>query len=146
MEKINFTTSGESHGELLLGILEGIPSNLEIDIQYIHQHLKRRQLGFGRSKRMKIEDDFPKICSGIRLGKTIGSPIGLIIKNNDWKNWQKKMSVNVIDDAIKKITIPRPGHADLAGIQKYDFDDIRNVIERSSARESGDSGDAGWQH
>ena len=136
MNRIKFTTAGESHGEMLLGILEGIPSNLKINVEYIVHHLKRRQMGFGRSNRMNIEDDFPQICSGIRLGKTLGSPIGIIIKNNDWKNWKSKMSVNKIEDKINKITIPRPGHADLAGIQKYDFDDIRNVIERSSARET----------
>ena len=84
MNKIKFTTAGESHGEMLLGILEGIPSNLKIDTQYIANHLKRRQMGFGRSNRMNIEDDAPQICSGIRLGKTLGSPIGLIIKNNDY--------------------------------------------------------------
>ena len=136
MNRIKFTTAGESHGEMLLGILEGIPSNLKINVEYIAHHLKRRQMGFGRSNRMNIEDDLPQICSGIRLGKTLGSPIGIIIKNNDWKNWKSKMSVNKIEDKINKITIPRPGHADLAGIQKYDFDDIRNVIERSSARET----------
>ena len=93
-------------------------------------------MGFGRGKRMQIEDDTPKICSGVRLGTTLGSPIGLIIKNNDWKNWKNKMSVEKISGNIKKITLPRPGHADLAGVLKYGFDDIRNVIERSSARET----------
>ena len=136
MKKIKFTTAGESHGELLMGILEGIPSNLDIDTKYIHKHMKRRQAGFGRGKRMQIEDDFPKICSGVRLGKTLGSPIGMIITNNDWKNWGNKMSIDKLDENIKKITLPRPGHADLAGILKYNFDDIRNVIERSSARET----------
>ena len=136
MKKINFITAGESHGKLLLGIIEGIPSNLEIDESFIHANLKRRQMGFGRSKRMQIEDDYPKICSGVRLGKTLGSPIGIIIENNDWKNWQKKMQVGKSEDKIKKITVPRPGHADLAGIIKYDLDDIRNVIERASARET----------
>ena len=136
MKKINFTTSGESHGELLMGILEGIPSNLEIDNEYIHKHMKRRQAGFGRSKRMQIEDYIPKICSGIRLGKTLGSPIGITVQNNDWKNWQDKMSIEKTNKDVKKITLPRPGHADLAGALKYNFDDIRNVIERSSARET----------
>ena len=89
-----------------------------------------------KGKRMKIESDTPHICSGVRLGKTLGSPIGILIKNKDWENWQKKMSVKEITDKIKKITVPRPGHADLAGVLKYDFDDIRNVIERSSARET----------
>jgi len=136
MKKIKFTTAGESHGEMLLGILEGIPSNLEIDKQYIYSQMKRRQMGFGRSNRMKIEKDLPKICSGIRHGKTLGSPIGVIIKNNDWVNWQNKMSISQLNKKIKTIDIPRPGHADLSGIKKYDFDDIRNVIERSSARET----------
>ena len=136
MKKIKFLTAGESHGELLLGILEGIPSNLNIDTKYIHNHLKRRQLGFGRGKRMQIEDDIPKIFSGVRLGKTLGSPIGIIINNNDWENWRNKMLIEKTANDIKKVTIPRPGHADLAGILKYDFDDIRNVIERSSARET----------
>tara|TARA_X000001036_G_scaffold403240_1_gene409638 strand:+ start:36 stop:1187 length:1152 start_codon:yes stop_codon:yes gene_type:complete len=136
MKKIKFTTAGESHGELLLGIIEGIPSNLEITEEYIYKQLKRRQMGLGRGKRMKIESDKPHICSGVRLGKTLGSPIGLIIKNNDWDNWKKKMNVNFTDKPIRKITVPRPGHADLAGAMKFDFDDIRNVIERSSARET----------
>lgn len=136
MKKIKFTTAGESHGQLLMGILEGIPSNLEIESSYIHSHMKRRQAGFGRGKRMQIEDDFPQICCGVRLGKTLGAPIGVIINNNDWKNWKNKMSVESIEKEIKKITLPRPGHADLAGALKYNFDDIRNVIERSSARET----------
>jgi len=136
MRKIKFTTAGESHGELLIGILEGIPSNLGIDTQYIHEHMKRRQAGFGRGKRMQIEDDFAKICSGVRMGKTLGSPIGIIINNNDWKNWKNKMPIEKLNEEIKKITLPRPGHADLAGVLKYNFDDIRNVIERSSARET----------
>ncbi len=136
MKKIKFSTAGESHGKLLLGILEGMPANLDINESYIHDQLKRRQIGFGRGKRMQIESDTPQICSGVRLGKTLGSPIGMIIKNNDWKNWKNKMSVSKTSDDIKKITLPRPGHADLAGVQKYGFDDIRNVIERSSARET----------
>tara|TARA_Y100000590_G_scaffold135974_2_gene155579 strand:- start:404 stop:1555 length:1152 start_codon:yes stop_codon:yes gene_type:complete len=136
MKKIKFSTAGESHGELLLGILEGIPANLDINESYIHKQLKRRQMGFGRGKRMQIESDTPEIYSGVRLGKTLGSPIGIIIKNNDWKNWKHKMSVAESTIDIKKITLPRPGHADLAGILKYGFDDIRNVIERSSARET----------
>ena len=101
MKKIKFTTAGESHGELLLGIIEGIPSNLEITEEYIYKQLKRRQMGFGRGKRMKIESDKPHICSGVRLGKTLGSPIGLIIKNNDWDNWKKKMNVNFTDIKIR---------------------------------------------
>jgi chorismate synthase len=136
MFRIKFTTAGESHGEMLMGIIEGVPSNLSIDISYIEAHLKRRMTGYGRGARMKIESDTPYICSGIRFGKTLGSPIGIIIKNNDWENWKEKMSVEKTDVQINEITIPRPGHADLAGIKKYNFRDIRNVIERSSARET----------
>ena len=136
MFRIKFTTAGESHGEMLMGIIEGVPSNLSIDISYIEAQLKRRMTGYGRGARMKIESDTPYICSGIRFGKTLGSPIGIIIKNNDWENWKEKMSVEKTDIQINEITIPRPGHADLAGIKKYNFTDIRNVIERSSARET----------
>ena len=136
MKKIKFLTAGESHGEMLLGILEGIPSNLKIGESYINFHLQRRQMGFGRGKRMQIENDKPHIYSGVRFGETLGSPIGIMIKNNDWINWKNKMSIEDKKRKINKVTIPRPGHADLAGIQKYDFDDIRNVIERSSARET----------
>tara|TARA_B100001094_G_scaffold333204_1_gene409461 strand:+ start:3363 stop:4514 length:1152 start_codon:yes stop_codon:yes gene_type:complete len=136
MFRIKFTTAGESHGEMLMGIIEGVPSNLSIDISYIEAQLKRRMTGYGRGARMKIESDTPYICSGIRFGKTLGSPIGIIIKNNDWENWKEKMSVEKTDVQINEITIPRPGHADLAGIKKYNFTDIRNVIERSSARET----------
>ena len=135
LTKINFLTSGESHGKALVGIIEGIPAGLKIDEQYIFKELKRRQAGYGRGKRMQIETDFAQILSGVRDGKTIGSPIALIIENKDWKNWKNKMSIEKMEK-VKKITLPRPGHADLAGVQKFDFDDIRNVIERSSARET----------
>ena len=136
LNKINFLTAGESHGKGLLGIIEGIPSGLNISEDYINFHLSRRQQGFGRGARMKIEKDQAEIYCGIRLGYTIGSPVGLIIKNLDAKNWEDIMPIS--SDAIdpEKITLPRPGHADLAGIMKYNFDDIRNVIERSSARET----------
>ena len=90
MKKIKFLTAGESHGELLLGIIDGIPSNLDISENYIFKQMKRRQLGFGRGKRMQIENDKPSIYSGVRHGKTLGSPIGIMIKNNDWKNWKRK--------------------------------------------------------
>tara|TARA_B100000579_G_scaffold151083_1_gene122674 strand:+ start:8610 stop:9761 length:1152 start_codon:yes stop_codon:yes gene_type:complete len=136
LNKINFLTAGESHGKGLLGIIDGIPAGLNIDKDYLDFHLSRRQKGFGRGGRMKIEKDSAEIYTGIRFGYTIGSPIGLIIQNLDWDNWKKIMEIS--DDGIKqnKITLPRPGHADLAGIMKYGFDDIRNVIERSSARET----------
>ena len=136
LNKINFLTAGESHGKGLLGIIEGLPAGLSISEEYINFHLSRRQKGFGRGGRMEIEKDMAEIYCGVRLGLTIGAPIGLIIKNLDWANWKEIMPINTSTTAPKKITLPRPGHADLAGIMKHDFDDIRNVIERSSARET----------
>ncbi len=135
---IRFLTAGESHGKGLSGIIEGIPAGLELSAEYIDHQLYRRQQGYGRGGRMKIESDRAEILSGVRLGKTIGSPIGLLVWNKDWKNWQDIMPVEALKgtDKIKKVTLPRPGHADLAGILKFGFDDIRPVIERSSARET----------
>lgn len=133
---IRFLTAGESHGKSLTAIVEGFPSNLKITADYINRQLKRRQAGYGRGLRMKIESDSAEILSGVRFGKTLGTPISLLIKNNDWENWKLKMSVEETDEQNEKITIPRPGHADLVGISKYNFDDIRNSIERSSARET----------
>lgn len=136
MTKIQFLTAGESHGQGLLGIIDGIPAGLSITENYIKNQLLRRQGGYGRGGRMKIEQDKADIYCGVRHGKTLGSPIGLILPNKDWVNWKKKMSIEYIDEDQKNITLPRPGHADLAGIQKFEFNDIRNVIERSSARET----------
>ncbi|MDH3268932.1 MAG: chorismate synthase [Ignavibacteria bacterium] len=133
---IRFLTAGESHGKTLVTIAEGFPSNLPITSEYINFHLKRRQTGFGRSARMKIESDTVEILSGIKFGKTIGSPISLLIENKDWPNWHEAMAVDQKSAGVKKITIPRPGHADLVGVTKYNFNDIRNSIERSSARET----------
>ncbi len=131
-----FLTAGESHGRALTTIIDGIPSNLKIDKNFIDSHLRRRQFGYGRGLRMKIEFDSVQILSGIRFGKTLGSPISLLIENKDWENWSDKMSVELPDIEVDKITIPRPGHADLTGTIKYNFNDIRNSIERSSARET----------
>ncbi len=133
---IRILTAGESHGQALVGIVEGIPAGLEISSDYINFHLKRRQQGYGRGARMRIEEDKVEILSGVRFGKTLGSPIALMIKNRDWENWKEKMSIEKVDRQIEKITIPRPGHADFVGYFKYGFDDIRNVIERASARET----------
>jgi chorismate synthase len=133
---IRFLTAGESHGKALSTIVDGFPSNLKISESYINQQLKRRQFGYGRGLRMKIETDKAEIFSGVRFGKTIGSPISMLIRNSDWENWQTLMSVNPVNEKIQKVTIPRPGHADLVGVSKYNFDDIRNSIERSSARET----------
>ena len=134
--RLKFLTAGESHGQGLLGILDGMLAGLEISEDYIGVQLARRQMGYGRGGRMKIEKDRAEIWCGVRHGKTLGAPVGLIIRNKDWENWTRKMSVNPIDSVIRKVTLPRPGHADLAGVQKYGFDDIRNVLERSSARET----------
>ncbi|PJA97548.1 MAG: chorismate synthase [Ignavibacteriales bacterium CG_4_9_14_3_um_filter_34_10] len=133
---LRFLTAGESHGKGLISIIEGIPANLEINSNYINYHLSRRQMGYGRGGRMKIEKDSADIFSGIRFGKTTGAPISMLIKNNDWENWTEKMAVDFQIAEVEKITIPRPGHADLVGVSKYNLNDIRNSIERSSARET----------
>jgi|TARA_Y100001949_G_scaffold158830_1_gene149283 chorismate synthase len=136
LARLKFLTAGESHGQGLLGILDGMLAGLEISEDYIGVQLARRQMGYGRGGRMKIEKDHAEIWCGVRHGKTLGAPVGLIIRNKDWDNWTRKMSVDPVDGQIQKVTLPRPGHADLAGVQKYEFDDIRNVLERSSARET----------
>lgn len=134
---IRFLTAGESHGKSLTAIVEGFPSNLKIENEEINYQLRRRQMGYGRGGRMKIESDSAEITAGIRFKKTLGSPISLIIKNNDWENWTDAMSPdNPRPKNIEYISVPRPGHADLVGVTKYNFDDIRNSIERSSARET----------
>lgn len=125
---IRFLTSGESHGQALMAILEGIPAGLELKEEDINIELGRRQVGYGRGQRMQIEKDRVQIISGVRNCYTIASPIGLLIENRDWENWK--------DKKIPLVTSPRPGHADLAGTLKYDFADIRNVLERASARET----------
>ncbi|HIS36086.1 TPA: chorismate synthase [Candidatus Scatousia excrementigallinarum] len=137
MEKFRFLTSGESHGKCLTAIIEGLPANLEIDIDFINEELKRRQCGYGRGGRMKIESDTVEIMSGVRFGKTLGSPVTLVIKNNDFENWQKVMIAdpkNITSD--KAFTTFRPGHADYAGSVKYNQKDLRNILERSSARKT----------
>ena len=145
MNKFRFLTSGESHGMCLNAIIEGLPSNLFIDTEFVNSELARRQQGYGRGGRMQIETDKAMIKSGVRFGKTTGAPVCLEIENKDWKNWQIPMSVepqNLSDPDIleavnaKKITRVRPGHADFAGAIKYNHNDIRNVLERSSARET----------
>ncbi len=134
---IRFLTAGESHGKGLTSIVEGFPSNIPIDSDYIAFHLARRQMGYGRGGRMKIEKDRAEITAGVRFKKTLASPIALYIKNNDWENWIEKMDPDGIPSSdSEKITLPRPGHADLVGVTKYNFSDIRNSIERSSARET----------
>jgi chorismate synthase len=133
---IRFLTAGESHGKALTIIVDGFPSNLKLTKDYIDSHLRRRQVGYGRGMRMKIETDAVEILSGIRFGKTLGSPVSFIIRNSDWENWTERMDQEIKSKNIDKISIPRPGHADLTGVSKFNLDDIRNSIERSSARET----------
>ncbi len=140
LEHFKFTTAGESHGKGLVAIVEGVPAGLPLDSEAIRAQLARRQKGHGRGGRMKIEKDAAEILSGVRLGETLGSPIALVIPNRDWKNWQTAMSADPVPDAteeqLKRVTLPRPGHADLVGLLKYDRRDARDVLERSSARET----------
>jgi len=132
-----YFTAGESHGRALSAIIDGMPAGVSLTPEIINRHLARRQQGYGRGHRMKIETDTVDILNGVRFGKTIGAPITLLIENRDWKNWTEKMSqFEDKSDAVKKIHVPRPGHADFTGRLKYGFDDIRPVIERSSARET----------
>jgi len=133
-----FLTAGESHGKGLLVIVEGMPAGVPISEDYIARHLRRRQAGYGRGKRQQIETDFAEIISGVRHGLTMGGPVGLRIENRDWNNanWQKRMAVDPVEDEIERLTAMRPGHTDLAGAVKYGLDDVRPVLERSSARET----------
>jgi chorismate synthase len=134
---IRFLTAGESHGRGLVCIIEGLPANLELSSEYINRELERRQRGYGRGGRMKIEKDRVQILSGVRFGKTLGGPIALFIENKDWENWKEKMAVEgERPETAVPFTRPRPGHADLAGGIKYNQRDLRNVLERASARET----------
>src|ERR1700722_17576293 len=134
---LRFSTAGESHGECLIALISGLPAGLDVDVEYIDRELWRRQQGFGRGGRMRIEQDRAHILSGVRHGKTIGSPIAIEIENRDWKNWTDVLPVGAGDpEKHKAVASPRPGHADLAGSLKYDFPDARYVLERASARES----------
>ena len=133
---LRFLTSGESHGPGLTAIIEGLPAGLPLSAEEINIHLARRQGGYGRGGRMKIEKDQAIIRSGVRHGLTLGSPLTLEINNRDWENWQVKMSVTPVEEEVEPVTLARPGHADFTGLIKYGHQDIRNVIERSSARET----------
>lgn len=136
MQKLKWYTAGESHGQGLVGILEGLPANIEISIEQLNHELHRRQQGHGRGGRMRIERDEARLLSGVRYGKTLGSPISLFIENRDWKHWQSKMAVEGPARDPNPVGVPRPGHVDLAGAIKYQQSDIRNVLERASARET----------
>ena len=136
---LRFETAGESHGETLVTILTGLPAGLPVALDFIDRQLWRRQQGYGRGGRMKIETDKAHIVSGVRHSKTIGSPIAILLQNRDWKNWTEALPVEKFegsDDKAKPVKRPRPGHADLAGVLKYNFPDARYVLERASARET----------
>jgi chorismate synthase len=136
---LRFVTAGESHGQALVAWISGLPAGLPVDTEFIARELHRRQLGYGRGGRQRIEKDQAEFLAGVRHGKTIGAPIALRIENRDWKNWEKALPVEDsegAEDAQRRLTAPRPGHADLAGSQKYDFHDARYVLERASARET----------
>src|SRR5918912_4549814 len=133
---LRFTTAGESHGPGLVAVVEGLPAGLELRPEDIDHDLARRQLGHGRGGRMKIESDRAEVTSGIRHGRTLGSPISLRIQNRDYANWEERMNPWPVNGDVAEVHLPRPGHADLAGVQKYGFTHVRNVLERASARET----------
>src|SRR5213075_1637200 len=134
---LRFCTAGESHGEALIAVVSGVPAGVEVDQEFVNRELWRRQQGYGRGGRMRIERDTAHFVSGVRHGKTIGSPISLRIENRDWKNWEEALPVGAGDPAKhKRVASPRPGHADLAGALKYNLPEARYVLERASARES----------
>src|SRR4030088_1650032 len=136
---LRFETAGESHGQCLVATLTGLPAGIPISVEFLNREIWRRQQGYGRGGRMKIETDRVEIVSGVRHSKTIGSPIAIIIENKDWKNWTEDLPVEDFEGSAekqKRVTRPRPGHADLAGALKYNFHDARYVLERASARET----------
>src|SRR3954451_12867689 len=136
---LRFETAGESHGECLVATLNGLPAGIPISLETVNRELWRRQQGYGRGGRMKIETDRAEIVAGVRHSCTIGSPIAILIRNKDWKNWTEALPVEDIEggeDKKKPVTRPRPGHADLAGAIKYNFQDARYILERASARET----------
>ena len=134
--ELNFRTAGESHGPGLVAIVEGMPAGLELDREAMDREMARRQLGHGRGGRMKIESDAVEVRSGVRHGRTLGSPIAVLVANRDYPNWEERMNPWPVDAEVEESHLPRPGHADLAGLQKFGFSDVRNVLERASARET----------
>src|ERR1700693_1629328 len=143
---LRFVTAGESHGQALLAWISGLPAGLRVDFDFINGELHRRQLGYGRGGRQKIEKDCVEALAGIRHGHTIGAPVALRIANRDWANWEQAMAVedHAADRAARRpLTAPRPGHADLAGALKFGFHDARYILERASARETGARGAGG---
>src|SRR3954466_14682963 len=133
---LRVVTAGESHGPGLTCIVEGLPAGLELDRDAINRDMARRQLGHGRGGRMKIERDEAEVTAGVRHGRTFGGPIALSVVNRDYANWEERMNPWPVEAAVAEVHTPRPGHADLAGVWKYGFTDVRNVLERASARET----------
>ena len=136
MTALRFTTAGESHGPGLVAIVEGLPAGLALDREALDRDMARRQLGHGRGGRMKIESDSVDVRAGVRHGRTLGSPVALLVANRDYANWEERMSPWPVDAEVEPVHLPRPGHADLVGMQKYGHADGRNVLERASARET----------
>src|SRR3954449_10689483 len=134
--ELRFVTAGESHGPGLTTVVEGLPAGLELTPEDLDRDLARRQLGHGRGGRMKIESDRAEVTAGPRHGRPLGSPIALLIQNRDYANWEERMNPWPVNGDVAEVHLPRPGHADLAGVQKYGFSDVRNVLERASARET----------
>src|ERR671914_159384 len=130
------TTAGESHGPGLVTIVEGLPAGLELDRERLDREMARRQLGHGRGGRMKIERDAVEIRAGVRHGRTLGSPIAVLVANRDYENWEERMNPWPVTDEVEEVHLPRPGHADLAGLLKFGHTDVRDVLERASARET----------
>src|SRR4051795_214502 len=133
---LRFTTAGESHGPGLTAVVEGLPAGLTLTPDDVDRDLARRQLGHGRGGRMKIEKDRAEVTAGLRHGRTLGSPVALRIENRDYANWEERMNPWPVAAKTEEVHLPRPGHADLAGVQKFGFGDVRNVLERASARET----------
>src|SRR5215469_9493320 len=136
---VRFVTAGESHGQALIAWISGLPAGVPIDFEFVNRELHRRQLGYGRGGRQKIEKDRVEALAGIRHGQTIGAPIALRIENRDWANWEKALPVENLpeaESAQRRLTAPRPGHADLAGSLKFNLHDARYILERASARET----------
>ncbi len=137
MASLRFTTAGESHGEALIALVEGLPAGLAVDFAAVQRELWRRQQGYGRGGRMKIERDEAHFLAGVRNGVTIGAPVAIRLENRDWKNWQETLAVDrPAGEAARPVRSPRPGHADLAGAIKFNFPEARYVLERASARET----------
>ncbi|HEV2182707.1 MAG TPA: chorismate synthase [Candidatus Acidoferrales bacterium] len=136
---LRFFTAGESHGQALIAWISGLPAGVPVELEFVNREMHRRQLGYGRGGRQKIEKDHAEFLAGVRHGKTIGAPIAIRVENRDWKNWERALPVedaDGVEDAQRRLTSPRPGHADLAGALKFNFHDARYILERASARET----------